>query len=68
MTSSEKGHYFTVYISYFKTKINKNRNILIRAPNSAAHVDRFQFIQKMVFDYNTCIANLVPSTGSFDIH
>ena len=26
---SKKGHYFTVRISYFETKINKNRNISI---------------------------------------
>ena len=40
----EKCHYFTVHISYFKTKINKNRNVSIWAPLSAAHIDIFQFM------------------------
>ena len=42
---------------WVKNKINKNKNISIRAPLSAAHVDIFQFIQRSVFDYNTCTAN-----------
>ena len=54
---SEKGHYFTVHISYFLTKTNKNKNASILASLYAAHIDIFQFIQKSVFDYNTCNAN-----------
>ena len=34
----------------------------------AAHTDIFQFIQKSVFDQNTCTVNWVPLTGGFDIH
>ena len=45
-----------IYI-YLKTKINKNQNISIQAQLSAARIDIFQFIQKSIFDYNTCTAN-----------
>ena len=37
--------------------INKNKNISIQAPLYADRIDIFQFIQKSVFDYNTCTAN-----------
>ena len=47
---SEKGHYFTVHISYFETKINKNQTISIWAPLPASHIDIFKFIQKSIFD------------------
>ena len=52
----EKGQYFMVHISYFETKINKIKNISIRAPLSDAHIDIFQFIQ-IFFNHNTCTAN-----------
>ena len=38
---SEKGHYFTIHIPYFKIKINKNKNISIRVQLAAAHIDIF---------------------------
>ena len=44
-----------VHMSYLKIKINKNQNISIQAPLSAARVDIFQFIQKI--DYNTGTTN-----------
>ena len=50
MTYLKKGHYFTVHISYLKTKINKVQNISIRASLSAARIDIFKFIQKSIFD------------------
>ena len=56
------------HISYFETKMNKDQNISILAPLSAAHIDTFQFIQKSVFDYNTCTANRSPLTGNWDVH
>ena len=46
-----------VHISYLKTKINKNKNISIQAAFYDARIDIFQFIQKIVFDYNTCTEN-----------
>ena len=46
-----------VHISYLKTKIDKNKNISIRAPLYANHIDILQFIHKSVFDYNTCTTN-----------
>ena len=57
-----------VHISYLKSKMNKNQNISIRAPLSVASIDIFQLIQKSVFDYNTCTANLVLLTGNCDSH
>ena len=65
---SEKGHYFTVHISYFKTKINENKNTTIQAPLSASRIDIFQFIHKIIFDHNTCTANWVPLMGNCDSH
>ena len=43
---------------------NKNQNISVPAPLSDAHTEIFQFIQKSVFDYNTCTLNSVPFTGN----
>ena len=37
--------------------MNKNHNISILAPLYAVHIDIFQFIQKIVFEYNTCTAD-----------
>ena len=65
---SEKGFYFTVHISYLKTKINKNQNISIWAPCSTAHINIFQFILKTYFNYNACTKNWVPLTGNCDSH
>ena len=66
MTSLEKGNYFTVHIYYLKTKKNKNLNISVRAPLSAAHTDIFDFFHKSIFDHNTCTVNWVPLTGNVD--
>ena len=55
---SEKGHYFTVHISYFETKINKNQNISVLSPLSADHIDIFQFIKIKLTKIH------VPQTGS----
>ena len=60
---SEKGHCFMVHISYYETKIIKNHNISIWEPLYAAHFDMFQFIQKIIFDYNTYTKNWVPFNG-----
>ena len=46
-----------VHISYLKINNNTNLNISVREPLSAAHTDIFQFIQKNVFDHNTCTVN-----------
>ena len=64
----EKGQYFTVQIYLTLNQNNKNLNISIRAPLSADHIDIFQFIQKSVFDYNTCTKNGVPVMGNCDSH
>ena len=55
-------------MSYPKTKIDKNKNISIWATLSAAHIDIFQFIHKIIFDYNICTANWVNLTGNCDSH
>ena len=55
-------------MSYFETEINKNQKISILAPLSAALIDIFKFIQKSVFDYNTCTKNSAPLTGNVDRH
>ena len=48
MTSLKKAIIYGTYI-LLKTKIIINQNISIRAPLSAAHIDIFQFIQKIIF-------------------
>ena len=50
MTSLKKGQYFTVHLSYFETKVDKNKNISILATLSDDHIDVFQFIQKSIVD------------------
>ena len=62
----EKGHYFTVHISYFETKIKKK--ISIQGPLYAAYIDIFQFVQKSVFDHNKCTTNWFPLRGNCDGH
>ena len=49
MTSLKKGHYFTVHISYFETKIHKNKNISIQAPLSDAHIVIYFNLFRKVF-------------------
>ena len=45
----EKGHYFTVRISYFEAKIILDQNVSVWVSLYADHIDIFQFIQKNVF-------------------
>ena len=59
--------FYGTYI-LLKDKMNKNQNISIWAPHYTAHIDIFQFIQKSVFDYNTCTENWVPLMGNCDSH
>ena len=38
----------------------------MQAPLSAVRIDLFKFIQKSVFDYNTCTAKGTPLTVNCD--
>ena len=56
MTSLKKEINLQYIYLTLKPKLKKpNRSI--PTPISAAHIDIFQYIQKSVFDYNTCTAN-----------
>ena len=66
MTSLEKA----INLGYiFLTLIPPPKNIEIHAqPLSATCIGMFQFIQKSVFEPNTCTLNWVPLTGTNDVH
>ena len=44
------------------------QNLSIRAPLSDYNIDIIQFINKIVFVYNTCTLNQVPLTGNVYSH
>ena len=56
----------TIINTYLTLK--KIKNLSIWAPLSDAYISIFQFIQKFVFDHNTCTVNWVPLMGKFDSH
>ena len=62
MTSLKK--YIDLQYIYLTLKLKKN--ISIWAPISAAHIDIFKFIQKIIFDYNTCTVKWFLLTGNVD--
>ena len=65
MTSLEKA----INLGYlFLTLAPPQKNISIHAPLSAASIGMFQFIQKSVFDPNTCTLNRFPLMGTVDVH
>ena len=68
MTSKKKAIILRRIYLTLKPKLIKNQNTSIWALLYAAHIDILQFIQKSVFDYNTCTANWVPLTGNCDNH
>ena len=51
-----------LHIYYFKTKLNKNQNLSIWAPLSAARIDILQFIQE-VFLLQYIYRKLIPFNG-----
>ena len=65
MTSLEKA----IDLRYIFLTLNPPPpKISIHAPISAACIGVFQFIQKSVFDPNTCTLNRFPLTGTVDVH
>ena len=53
MTSLEKA----INLGYLFLTLKPQKNISIHAPLSIAFIGMFQFIQKIVFDPNTCTLN-----------
>ena len=65
MTSLEKA----ITLQYlFLTYKPKEKKPSIYAPLSSACIGMFQFIQKSVFDPNTCTLILAPIMGTVDVH
>ena len=65
MTSLEKAINLGYLFLTFKPKTKKTS---INAPLSSACIGMFQFIQKSIFDPNTCTLNWTPITGTVDVH
>ena len=68
MTSLEKAINLGYLFLTFKPKKQKQKNQSMHAPLSSACIGMFQFIQKSVFEPNTCTLNWVPLTGTVDVH
>ena len=64
MTSLEKA----IDLGYLFLTLKPQKNISIYAPLSDECIDMFQFIQKSVFEFNTCTLNWAPLTGTVDVH
>ena len=64
MTSLEKA----INLGYLSLTFKPEKYISINAPLSAAYIGMIQFIQKSVFDPNTCTLKLFPLTGTVDVH
>ena len=64
MTSLEKA----INLGYLFLTFKPPKKSSIHAPLSSACIGVFQFIQKSVFDANTCTLNWAPITGTVDVH
>ena len=65
MTSLEKA----INLGYLFLTFNPPpKNPSIHAPLSSACIGMFQFIQRSIFDLNTCTLHWAPITGTFDFH
>ena len=67
MTSLENAINLGYLFLTIKSKKEKEKPS-IHAPLSSACIGMFQFIQKSIFDHNTCTLNLSQKTGTVDVH
>ena len=66
MTSLEKAIILGTYFLPLNT--HKKQKKSIHAPLPSTCIGMFQFMQKSVFDHNTCTLSLSPLTGAVDVH